>query len=253
MSDDHDKVFRGKAAIVTGATRGIGKAIALALAARGANVVINHRDSARAAFNVVAEIEKLGAMAIACQADLAERDAARCIVASAMEGFGRLDILVNNAGISHLQRLGEPGDWSAADRLWAVNTFGVVDMIRAAAEVIADDGRILTIGSVSGSLSRMPGAADYCGSKAALAGYIRGASHDLASRRVTVNLIESGMMTTDMALGMPEADKARIKTTIPLGRFGDLTEMTDFVCFLASPAASYITGATLTIDGGSSA
>lgn len=253
MREDHGQVFRGKAAIVTGATRGIGRAIALALAARGADVVINHRDSARDAADLAAEIERLGSRAVICQADLADRGAARDIVAHAMDGFGRLDILVNNAGISHLQRLGEPSDWAAADRLWAVNTFGVIDMIRAAAEVIADDGRILTIGSVSASLSRMPGAADYCGSKAALAGYTRGAAHDLGHRRVTVNLIESGMMTTDMALKMSETDRARIKGTIPLGRFGDLVEMTDFVCFLASPASSYITGATLTIDGGSSA
>lgn len=243
----------GKSAIVTGGTRGIGKAVALALASRGANVLINHRASAEDAAQVLSEIEQHGVKGAVCQADLADRDAASRVVRAAVDAFGSLDILVNNAGIAHLQRLGEGSDWAAADRLWAVNTFGVINMIRAAAEVMADGGRIVTIGSVSARLAAMAGAADYCGSKAALGGYSRGAAHDLAARRITVNMVESGMMSTDMALGMPEADKARILAGIPAGRFGDLSEISDLVCFLASPSASYISGATLTIDGGYSA
>jgi 3-oxoacyl-[acyl-carrier protein] reductase len=118
---------------------------------------------------------------------------------------------------------------------------------------MADEGRIITMGSVSGTRAGMAGAADYCGSKAAIAGYTRGAAHDLAPRKITVNVVESGMMNTDMAHGMPEADKARIMAAIPLARFGDLEEIAALICFLASPAAAYITGATLTIDGGVSA
>jgi 3-oxoacyl-[acyl-carrier protein] reductase len=248
-----ERDFEGKSAIVTGGTRGIGKAVALALASRGANVLINYRDSSAAANDVISEIEKHRVKGVACQADLADPGASLLIVNRAVEAFGRLDILVNNAGISHLQRLGEAGDWAEADRLWAINTLGVVATIRAAAEVMADEGRIITMGSVSGTRAGMAGAADYCGSKAAIAGYTRGAAHDLAPRKITVNVVESGMMNTDMAHGMPEADKARIMAAIPLARFGDLEEIAALICFLASPAAAYITGATLTIDGGVSA
>ncbi|MBB4641656.1 SDR family NAD(P)-dependent oxidoreductase [Rhizorhapis suberifaciens] len=245
--------LEGKSVLVTGGTRGIGKAVALALAASGANVAISYRASAAAASDVVDQIEKHGVRGIALQSDQADVNAASILVQAVVEAFGKLDILVNNAGIAHLQRLGEGGDWVEADRLWAVNTLGVVATIRAAANVMADEGRIITIGSVSGSKAGMAGAADYCGSKAAVAGYTRAAAHDLAPKKITVNVIESGMMSSDMALGMPEADKIRISSGIPLRRFGDLDEIAALVRFLASPAAAYISGATLTIDGGFSA
>jgi 3-oxoacyl-[acyl-carrier protein] reductase len=246
-------MFDGKTAVITGGTRGIGKAVVFALASRGANVVINHRDSASLAATIREQIENSGGTAVVCQADLAETGAPRRLIDCAMERFGRMDILINNAGMAHLQRLGEGGDWAGADRLWAVNTHGAIATIRAAAEVMADGGRIISMGSVSGSKAGMAGAADYCGSKAALAGYTRGASHDLAPRGITVNIIESGMMDTEMAHAMPDADKTRIRDAIPLRRFGYLEEITGLICFLASPAAAYITGSTLKIDGGFSA
>lgn len=248
-----ERELGGKTALVTGGTRGIGRAAALALAARGANVLISYRESVAAANEVLGEIEKYGVRGRAFQSDQADPRAARRLIADAMEAFGKLDILINNAGIAHIQCLGEPSDWVEADRLWAVNTLGVIATIRAAAEVMADEGRIITIGSASGSRAGMPGAADYCGSKAAVAGYTRGAAHDLGPRRITVNIIESGMMNTEMALSMPEADKARIQAGVPLGRFGDLEEIAALIGFLASPTAAYITGATLNIDGGFSA
>lgn len=248
-----ERLFHGKTAVVTGATRGIGKAIVLALAARGAAVVINHRDSATSAASIRKEIEHAGGKAAVCQADLAKLGDPQRIIDCAIDEFGRLDILINNAGMAHLQRLGEVGDWMEADRLWAVNTLGVVATIRAAAQVMADGGRIISMGSVSGSKAGMAGAADYCGSKAALAGYTRGAAHDLAPRKITVNIIESGMMDTEMAHGMPEADKTRIRAGIPLTRFGQLDEITGLICFLAGPEGAYVTGSTLTIDGGFSA
>ncbi|PMS24540.1 oxidoreductase [Paraburkholderia rhynchosiae] len=248
-----DRDLEGKAALVTGGTRGIGKAVALALAVRGANVFINYRESEAAAADVVSEIEKHGVKAIARPSDMADPIACRRMIDGVVATFGRLDIVVNNAGIAHLQRLGDDSDWAAADRVWAVNTFGVVATIRAAANVMADGGRIITIGSVSGRKAGMAGSADYCGSKAAVAGYTRGAAHDLAPRKITVNLIESGMMNTDLAHAMPEADKIRIMTGIPLNRFGDLEEIAALVSYLTSRAGAYITGATLTIDGGFSA
>lgn len=247
------RLFHGKTALVTGATRGIGEAVVRALAARGANVVINHRDSVSAANEICEEIARAGGQAGVCQGDLAAPGDPKHLIDYSIEKFGRLDILINNAGIAHIQRLGEGGDWAKADHLWAVNTLGAVATIRAASDVMADGGRIISLGSVSGSKAGMAGAADYCGSKAALAGYTRGAAHDLAPRGITVNIVESGMIDTEMAHGMPEADQARILAGIPLDRFGRLEEITGLICFLTSAEAGYITGSTLTIDGGFSA
>lgn len=249
----NERELEGRSAIVTGGSRGIGKALALALASAGANVLINYRNSASAADEVVSEIETRGGKGVACRADLADPDSPQLIVDTALEFFGGLDFLVNNAGVSHLQPLGHSGDWAEADRLWAINTLGVVRTVRAAAPVMADGGRIITIGSVSGKTAGMAGCADYCGSKAAIAGYTRAIAHDLAPRRITANVIESGMMNTEMAFGMPEDDKLRIMAGIALNRFGDLNEIAALVRFLVSPSAAYITGATLTIDGGFSA
>jgi len=245
--------LEGKCALVTGGTRGIGKAVVLALAARGANVAFSYRSSDAEAESIVAELQRQGVRGKAFRSDQADPAAAQPLVEGVVETFGRLDILVNNAGLAHLQRLGEGRDYRELDRLWAVNTLGVIATIRAAAHVMADEGRIITIGSVSGSRAGMATAADYCGTKAAVAGYSRGAAHDLAPRRITVNVIESGMMNTEMAHGIPESDKVRISGGIPLKRFGDLSEISALVGFLASPAAAYITGSTVTIDGGFSA
>ncbi|MBZ9650128.1 SDR family oxidoreductase [Sphingobium sp. 3R8] len=243
----------GKCALITGGTRGIGRAVVAALAEAGADVAFSYRSSQAEADSIIGELERQGVWARAFRSDQSDPAAARQLVDSVMEAFGRVDILVNNAGLASLQRLGESRDYQEVDQLWAVNTFGVIATIRAVAHVMADDGRIITIGSVSGSKAGMATAADYCGSKAAVAGYTRGAAHDLAPRRITVNIIESGMMNTEMAHNMPEADQLRIRAGIPLKRFGDLTEIGGLVTFLASPAAAYITGATLTIDGGFSA
>jgi len=249
----NERELEGKCALVTGGTRGIGRALVHALAARGADVAFSYNSSEAEAQAIVAELEQQGARAKAYQSDQGDPAAAKQLVDAVMDTFGRLDILVNNAGVAHTQRLGQSDDYSALDRVWAVNTMGVVASIRAAAHVMSDDGRIITIGSLSGSRANFPGAADYCGSKAAVAGYTRGAARDLAPRRITVNIIEPGMVSTDMAQNMREAEKAKISAAIPLGRFGDLSEISALVIFLASPAASYITGATVSLDGGLSA
>lgn len=248
-----DRELTGQCALVTGGARGIGRAVALALAANGADVAISYRSSASEAESLVREIEQHGVRGAAFRSDQGDTSAAPSLVDSVVKALGKLDILVNNAGIASLQRLGEAKDYAEQDRVWAVNTLGVVATIRAAAHVMADEGRIITIGSVSGSRSGMATAADYCGAKAAVAGYTRGAAHDLAPRKITVNIIESGMMDTEMAQNMPEDDKAKISANIPLKRFGNLNEISALVVFLAGPSAAYITGATLTIDGGLSA
>lgn len=248
-----DKVLKGKSEIVTGGSRSIGQAVALALATRGANILFNYRDSKAAADQLVAELERQGVKAVAFQADLEDPEAPRSLVEHATDAFGRLDILVNNAGVAALEALGTQSDWAAADRMWAINTQAVVSMIRAAAEVMEDGGRIVSIGSVSGTKAGMPTAADYCVSKAAIAGYTRRAAHDLGSRKITINAIEAGMINNDMAHGIPKADKARLSAAIPLGRSGEPEEIAWLICYLASPEAAYINGATLTIDGGASA
>ncbi|WP_340265891.1 SDR family oxidoreductase [Sphingobium mellinum] len=248
-----ERELEGKCALVTGGTRGIGRAVTFALAAKGADVAFTYHSSAADAETIVSDLERQGVRARAFQSDQGDPTAAQKLIDAVMDAFGRLDILVNNAGLASLQRLGDGHDYSELDRLWAVNTLGVVATIRAAAHVMADDGRIITIGSGSGSRAGMATSADYCGSKAAVAGYTRGAAHDLAPRRITANVIESGMMSTEMAHGMPESDKARISAAIPLHRFGELKEISALVTFLAGPDAAYITGATLAIDGGLSA
>ncbi|SEO57282.1 SDR family NAD(P)-dependent oxidoreductase [Trujillonella endophytica] len=249
----NERELEGKCALVTGGSRGIGRALVLALAEHGADVAFTYHSSAAEAHAVADEVERQGARAKAYRSDQGDPAAAKPLVAAVMDDFGRLDILINNAGVAVTQRLGDGDDYAALDRMWAINTMGVIASIRAAAHVMSDDGRIITIGSLSGTRASSAGAADYCGSKAAVAGYTRGAAHDLAPRRITVNIIESGMMSTDMAHNMREAAKAKISAAIPLRRFGDLSEMSALVTFLASSAAAYITGATLSIDGGLSA
>jgi NAD(P)-dependent dehydrogenase (short-subunit alcohol dehydrogenase family) len=164
--------------------------------------------------------------------------------------FGKLDILVSNAGISTRQEVGLESDIPALDRIWAVNTIGVIATIRAAAKVMTNGGRIITIGSGAGTRSGLTGLADYSGSKAAVGGYTRGAAHDLGPRGITVNLIESGLMATELGDSIPEDIKAMLVANLAIKRLGQLDEIAAAVTFLASPSASYITGATLAVDGG---
>lgn len=243
----------GKVALVTGGSRGIGAAAALALAEDGADVAISYVASADKAHAVVRELEAKGVRAVALQADQADGAAVEGLVAAAFKHFGRLDILVNNAGVFVTGPVDSPDSDSAAlDHEHSINVGGVIAAIRAAAKVLADGGRIITVGSVVATRVGFPGLADYAATKAAVLGYSKGAAWDLAARNITVNVVQPGPIDTDMNPSSGDFATA-LTATVALGRYGRVEEVAAGIAFLASPAASFITGTVLTIDGGYSA
>ncbi len=244
------KTLAGKVALVTGGSRGIGAAIARALADDGADVAISYAASADKANAVVKDLLAKGVRAEAFKADQANAKEVEALVKSVVERFGRLDILVNNAGVF----AGAPvhdraNNLAEIERMFSVNVGGVATAVRAAAPLIGDGGRIISIGSVAGHISPWSGIADYSATKGAVAAYTRGWARDLGSRGITVNNVQPGPITTDMAPSEGElADLLKNRTV--LGRYGKPEEVAAAVAFLASPAAAYITGATLNVDGG---
>ncbi len=239
-----DLNLKGKAALVTGASRGIGAAIARALAAAGADVAITYSASPDKAAAVVKD---LGGRAFAIQADSADAGSVQDAVAQTVKTFGRLDILVNNAGIVTYEDTPEN-----IDRVLAVNTRAPYVAALAAAEHMKDGGRIITIGSCLGENVRMAGITLYSMSKAAMTGMTRGLARDLGPRGITVNVVQPGPIDTDMNPADGEAAASQVTLTA-LGRYGRPQEIANTVVFLASPAASYITGAQIAVDGGTNA
>jgi 3-oxoacyl-[acyl-carrier protein] reductase len=240
--------LQGKVAIVTGASRGIGRAIAIALAAEGASVAVNYANSRGAADAVVAEIQAMGADAIAFQADVSQPDQVTGFVAAVTEKWGRVDVLVNNAGITRdtlLLRM-DLAQWQAVIDL---NLTGVFLCTKAISKIMLKQrsGRIINIASVSGQMG-LPGQANYSAAKAGVIGFTKSIAKELATRSITVNAIAPGFISTDMTEGL-EAEE--ILKAIPLGRYGEPEDIAGMVRFLASdPAAAYITGQTFNVDGG---
>ena len=243
-------MLSGKTALVTGASRGIGRAIALELAAAGADVAVNYAGSEEAAAAVAREIEGMGRRAITIKADVGNAAEAEQMVSQTIEAFGHIDILVNNAGITRdnlIMRMKE----EEFDQVINTNLKGVFNCIKAVTRPMMKQrsGRIINISSVVGALGN-PGQANYVAAKAGVVGLTKASARELASRGITVNAVAPGFIATDMTDKLSDEQKGALLPQIPLGRMGGPEEIARVVRFLASEDASYLTGQTLHVDGG---
>ncbi len=240
----------GKTALLTGASRGIGRAIALRLAAEGARVAINYAGNVKAAEEVKAAIEAAGGTAILCRADVADSAAVEAMVADVAKEFGAIDILVNNAGITRDTLLMRMKDEDFA-KVLDTNLKGVFYCTKAVAKLMMKKraGRIVNMASVVGLVGNA-GQTNYAAAKAGVIGFSKSAAKELASRGITVNAVAPGFIGTDMTADLPESVKEKALSDIPLGRAGQPEDVANAVLFLASDQASYITGQVVHVDGG---
>lgn len=243
--------LNGKTALVTGASRGIGAGIARRLAAEGASVAITYTKGADAAAAVVGEIEKAGGKAIAIQADAADARAVTAAVEQTVAAFGRLDILVNNAGTA-IPKTFEETTIEEMDRVIDINLRGVLVTTQAALKHLPDGGRIITIGSVIGERMMTPGLVAYAATKGAVKMFTQGLAREVGPRGITVNNIQPGPIDTDLNPAAGDWAEPQIANTA-LKRYGHVDDIAAMVAFVAGPEASYITGANLSIDGGTNA
>lgn len=243
-------LLKGKNALVTGSSRGIGRAIALELGRLGANVAVNYAGNEAKAQEVVDELEKLGVQAIKIQADVTDEDAVKKMVKEVIQTFGSLEILVNNAGITRdnlLMRMKE----EEFDEVINTNLKGAFLCTKAVVRQMMRQkyGRIINIASIVG-ISGNPGQANYVAAKAGLIGLTKSNAKELASRNILVNAVAPGFITTDMTDELTDEQKEAIFRLIPLERFGEPEDVANVVGFLASDKAKYITGQTIHVDGG---
>ena len=244
-------LLEGKVAVVTGASRGIGRAIAEELAAEGAKVVVNYHANAAAAEEVVGGITARGGTAVALQADASDFAAAAALIKAAIETYGAIDILVNNAGTTRdtLLLSMKEDEW---DVVLTTNLKSVFNTCKAVTRPMVrrkQGGRIINISSVSGIVGQ-PGQTNYAASKAGIIGFSKSMAKELGSRNITVNVVAPGFVPTDLTAIMPEDLVKQTLAFIPLGRWGEAREIAHAVAFLASDKAAYITGAVIQVDGG---
>lgn len=244
-------LLNGKVAVVTGASRGIGRAIAEDLAGHGATVVINYNTSADAAEEVVAAIKSNGGKATAVQADVSQFDQAQTLIKTTLDTYGQIDILVNNAGTTRdkLLMMMKEEDW---DVVLETNLKSVFNCCKAAARPMVRrkaGGRIINISSVV-ALIGQAGQANYAASKAGIIGFTKSLAKELGSRQITVNAVTPGFFPTALTAVLPEEQVQAMMSFIPLGRWGELPEVAHLVTFLASDKAAYITGQVISVDGG---
>lgn len=243
-------MLQGKTAFVTGASRGIGKAIAIQFASLGANVVVNYRNSINAVQEVVAQCEAYGVKVLAVQGDVSDFESVEKMVDAAVKEFGRIDILVNNAGITKdmlLLRMKEEDFDAVID----INLKGAFNCIKHVSKYMLKQksGKIINISSVVGLVGNI-GQINYAASKAGLLGITKSAAKELSSRGITVNAVAPGFIQTDMVEELGEKVKDSILENIPLKRLGKAEEIAYMVAFLASDQANYITGQVFNVDGG---
>jgi 3-oxoacyl-[acyl-carrier protein] reductase len=240
-----------KIALVTGASRGIGAAIAKRLAADGAQVAITYTKGVDAAAQVVKEIESAGGKAIAIQADATDAKAVTAAVERTVKTFGGLDILVNNAGTA-IPKPFEEATLDELDRVVDINLRGVFIATQAALKHIKNGGRIISIGSCVGERNMTPGLAAYAATKGAVKMFTQGLSREVGARGITVNNVQPGPIDTDLNPAAGDWATPQIANTA-LKRYGHVEDVAALVAFVASPQASYITGTSLTVDGGTNA
>ena len=243
--------LEGKVALVTGGSRGIGAAIAKRLASDGAKVAVTYTKGASAAASIVKEIELAGGNAIAIQADAGDAGAVRSAVEKTVATFGRLDVLVNNAGTA-IPKPFEEATLEEMDRVIAINVRGVYVATQAALKHMKSGGRIIMIGSAVGERVAAPGLVPYAGTKGAVKMFTQALAREIGSRGITVNNVQPGPIDTDLNPATGDWATPQ-KAATALNRYGTVDEVAALVSFVAGPESAYITGANLTVDGGTNA